>query len=161
MSQTIRYQTASSAPFAVWKSSTDGISGSVSHAYEATKFLDAVQLGEALEAEHTDFDAFMAELEADPANAAHFQKADDWIAETFYGGDVESMRRLRERKGISQSVLAVRIGTSQPQIARIESGKFDPQLSTILKLTKALDVDANAVCAALGGIIVDKMWRAK
>ena len=157
MSQTIRYQTASSAPFAVWKSITDGISGSVSLSYEATKILDAEQVGDALEAEHTDFDVFMAEL----ANAEHFQKADDWIAETFYGGDAETMRRLRQRKEISQSVLAVMIGTSQPQIARIESGKSDPQLSTILKLTKALDVDANTICAALGGIIVDKIWRAK
>ncbi|WP_287026545.1 helix-turn-helix transcriptional regulator [Herbaspirillum sp.] len=161
MSPTILYQTASSAPSAVWKTSTDGISGSISHAYAATRFLDGAQIIEALEAEHTDFDAFMAELEADPANAEHFQKADNWIAETFYGGDAESMRRLRERKGISQSVLAGMVGTSQPQIARIESGKSDPQLSTILKLTKALDVDANAVCAALGGIIVDKIWSAK
>lgn len=160
MSLTIQYQTASSAPFAVWKSGSNGVTGSASHAYATAQILDGAQIAEALAAEHVDFDEFMAELEADPANVEFFQKADDWIAETFYEGNAETMRNLRERKGMSQAVLAGMVGTSQPQIARIESGRADPQLSTILKLTKALDVDANTVCAALGAAIVKKIWSA-
>lgn len=41
--------------------------------------------------------------------------------------------------------LAERLQTSQPQVAKIESGKVDPQYSTLVKLGAALDLDPNAL----------------
>lgn len=40
---------------------------------------------------------------------------------------------------MSQSQLAKKIGTSQPNIARLESGRCNARLSTIVDLSKALD----------------------
>ena len=41
------------------------------------------------------------------------------------------VRRLREAKGINQTVLADRIGTNQETISRIENGKQEPKLRFI------------------------------
>jgi len=46
------------------------------------------------------------------------------------------VRRLaeeRERRGLTQAVVAQRMGTSQPYIARLERAANDPRLSTLLK----------------------------
>ena len=57
----------------------------------------------------------------------------------------------RHEKGLTQQELANRSGIKQPVIARIETQKSDPQLSTMLKILKTLgyklaivpDVDSN------------------
>jgi transcriptional regulator with XRE-family HTH domain len=46
------------------------------------------------------------------------------------------IRTAREAQGLSQAALARRLGTSQPAIARLESGRSNP---TILTLRRALD----------------------
>jgi transcriptional regulator with XRE-family HTH domain len=64
---------------------------------------------------------------------------------------------LRELSGLSQTRIARRAGTSQPAIARLESGRQIPTVSTLLKLTTACgmhlvlgladpDLDATDVC---------------
>lgn len=47
---------------------------------------------------------------------------------------------LRERRGLSQRVLAKLSGVTHVTIARIESGVYDPRLSTLRRLAKALKV---------------------
>jgi transcriptional regulator with XRE-family HTH domain len=47
------------------------------------------------------------------------------------------VRQLRERAGLSQQELAVRSGTSQPAIARLESGRSVPSLATLQRLAAA------------------------
>lgn len=149
-------------PFVIWKRTINEVhSASAPHTYDTTPFAGIEHRAHSLSRKHLDFDAFMDELEADPLNNDSIESADNWIAKTFYDGNIESMRSLRQKKQISQAVLARIVGTSQPQIARIESGRSDPQLSTILKLTEALSVDANVMCAALGQTIVKKVWRSK
>lgn len=49
--------------------------------------------------------------------------------------------KARLNKGLSQSKLAARLGMRQPAIARIESGRGNPSLRTLLAVSKALDVD--------------------
>lgn len=47
------------------------------------------------------------------------------------------------------------INTSQPQIAKIESGKVDVQMSTVIKLSKAFEMkvgDMSEILAASGGV---------
>ncbi len=53
--------------------------------------------------------------------------------------EIEELRRRRKRLGISQKKLAELVGVSQPLIARIESGSFDPKLSLIKKISRVLD----------------------
>lgn len=48
---------------------------------------------------------------------------------------------LRLKKKVSQSELAARTGLKQSYISRIEGGKANPSLNTILKITKALEAD--------------------
>lgn len=103
----------------------------------------------ALSQKHNSFDAFMAELESDPANAQALEEAGTWIADTFYCEEGETLRTARLRKGLSQKQLADALETSQSQIAKIESGRNDLQYPTMLKLMKALDLDANRLFAMI------------
>lgn len=50
------------------------------------------------------------------------------------------LKELREAAGLSQAVLAKRIGTKPPGIARLESGKFAPRLGVLRKVATALGV---------------------
>lgn len=53
---------------------------------------------------------------------------------------VDALIRLRERRGLTQSGLARRIGVSQPFIAKLESGQtHNFGLETLVKLAVALD----------------------
>jgi transcriptional regulator with XRE-family HTH domain len=51
-----------------------------------------------------------------------------------------ALRRIRKAKGMSQAVLADRAGLSREYINKIEAGRYDPPLSTITALAKALSV---------------------
>jgi transcriptional regulator with XRE-family HTH domain len=53
----------------------------------------------------------------------------------------KKVKEIREAKGLSQLELARRIKTTQSAIARLEAGTFDPRLSTLQKIAKALKVD--------------------
>jgi DNA-binding XRE family transcriptional regulator len=48
--------------------------------------------------------------------------------------------RLREQRGMTQEELAAKAGISLPYLARLETAKQDPTLSTLEKLAKALGV---------------------
>jgi transcriptional regulator with XRE-family HTH domain len=48
---------------------------------------------------------------------------------------------LRRRRGLSQTVVAARMGTSQSALARLESGQSDARLSTVSRYVAALDAD--------------------
>lgn len=98
-----------------------------------------------LSQQHNDFDALMAELEGNPANSAELVAAGAWVADTFYAEEGDTLRTVRLRKGLSQVQLAEMLQTSQPQVAKIESGKVDLQYSTLVKLGAALGLDANAL----------------
>ena len=53
---------------------------------------------------------------------------------------VDALIRLRERRGLTQTQLARRIGVSQPFIAKLESGEtHNFSLETLVKLAVALD----------------------
>ena len=55
---------------------------------------------------------------------------------------------MRLALGLSQAQLAGKVGTSQPQIARIETGSHDPTYDTFDRLAQALGVDIAAVVTA-------------
>jgi transcriptional regulator with XRE-family HTH domain len=51
----------------------------------------------------------------------------------------QEMVKARLRAGLSQDQLARRMGTSQPAIARMESGRSSPSFATLCKLAGATD----------------------
>jgi len=47
----------------------------------------------------------------------------------------------RAKQELSQSGLAVRLGMSQPQVARLEAAEHNPSFETLLKLAGVLDIE--------------------
>jgi transcriptional regulator with XRE-family HTH domain len=50
------------------------------------------------------------------------------------------VKEWRERRGLTQEKLAQRAGISRPYLARLETARQDPKLSTLEKIAKALRV---------------------
>ena len=76
-------------------------------------------------------DEFKARLLADPEVRAEY----DALAPEF---EISAeLVKARQRAGLSQSELAVRMGTSQSTIARLESGQTLPSTKTLLRFAKA------------------------
>ncbi len=50
------------------------------------------------------------------------------------------LKRVRETKGLSQTTLARRAKLSREHIVRLEGGRYDPTVTTLTKLAKALGV---------------------
>ncbi|MGV1048561.1 MAG: helix-turn-helix domain-containing protein [Solirubrobacterales bacterium] len=51
-----------------------------------------------------------------------------------------NLRAARKKLGLTQEQVADRSGVQAGEISRIESGKRDPQVSTVRKLAKALEI---------------------
>lgn len=52
----------------------------------------------------------------------------------------ENLRAARTKRELTQEQLSERTGVQAGEISRIETGKRDPQVSTVLKLAKGLGV---------------------
>ncbi len=50
------------------------------------------------------------------------------------------LKRIRERKGLSQRALAAKAKMSVTYLCNVENGKADPSLSTLRRLAQALRV---------------------
>lgn len=57
------------------------------------------------------------------------------------------LKQLRAEREITQAVLARRAGVTLSYIGRLETGRHDPQLSTLTKLAKALKVRVGELVA--------------
>lgn len=57
------------------------------------------------------------------------------------------LKQLRAERGVTQAVLARRAGVTLSYIGRLETGRHDPQLSTLTKLAKALKVRVGELVA--------------
>jgi transcriptional regulator with XRE-family HTH domain len=51
-----------------------------------------------------------------------------------------TVRTLRQARGLTQAQLADKSGVTREYIARLEAGRYDPSLSVIEKVAKALKV---------------------
>jgi DNA-binding XRE family transcriptional regulator len=94
-------------------------------------------------------DSIVSDLERDPKWREELKHARAWVADTVLAGKPRTLRMLRLQRGMSQAQLAEAIGTQQPHIARIESGRADLRLDTCRRLAAALGVDLNALDQAL------------
>ncbi len=86
-------------------------------------------------------DKLVAKYESDPKRRAALQKARAQIAESLDPNQPKTLRTYRLERGYSQAALAADISTTQAQIARIESGKQDVQIGTLLRFAEALKLD--------------------
>ncbi|MCK6527301.1 helix-turn-helix transcriptional regulator [Myxococcota bacterium] len=78
-------------------------------------------------------DEFIAEQKArSPEFAAAFD------AELARRRVARTIRAAREQAGVSQAELAERVGTNQPSIARVESGKVTPKIDFLDRIARAL-----------------------
>lgn len=96
-------------------------------------------------AKHTSISRLAAEWEQDPKGRAALEEGRQWVADTFYGEDGDTVRALRLRKGWSQTRLAEELATSQSHVARIERGTENLTIETCRKLSRALGVDLNTL----------------
>jgi ribosome-binding protein aMBF1 (putative translation factor) len=84
--------------------------------------------------ERDDLDDFIAEAGADPVFAAALEQARQRRM---------ILRELAERRkaaGLSRSVVAGRMGTSEAAVARLESGATDPRWSSVERFAAAIGV---------------------
>lgn len=59
------------------------------------------------------------------------------------------LRRLRKEAGLSQEQLALEAGLQRNYISMMELGNYQPTLTTIFKLSKALNIKASKIIEAL------------
>ena len=64
-----------------------------------------------------------------------------------------ALRAARRRKGLSQRALGERVGWPQSHISKIENGGADLQLSSLIELARALDLDIQIVPRAAAPLV--------
>lgn len=63
---------------------------------------------------------------------------------------IDRLSDLRRHRGLSQTEVAARMGTSQSALARLESGQADVRMSTLARYAAALDADIGFAVRDLG-----------
>ncbi len=81
------------------------------------------------------------QLKAELMKRPGFKKAYGDLEFEFRLIDAIITRRLKG--GVTQGELAKKVGTKQSAIARFESGRYNPSLAFINKLSRALDLRLN------------------
>ena len=56
-----------------------------------------------------------------------------------------NLKRFRQEKSISQDELASILGVSRQTINSIETGKFDPSLKLVIKITRFFNTDLESI----------------
>ena len=56
-----------------------------------------------------------------------------------------NLKRYRQEKSISQDELAASLGVSRQTINSIETGKFDPSLKLVIKITRFFNADLESI----------------
>lgn len=67
----------------------------------------------------------------------------------------KQLQRVRTSRGLTQEQLAVNVGLSRTFLTRLELGQYDPTLSTLVRLAKALRV---SVTDLLGESMSASVW---
>jgi transcriptional regulator with XRE-family HTH domain len=54
---------------------------------------------------------------------------------------IQILKTARKKKGLSQRALSTKIGVPQSHLSKIESGRVDIQLSSLIQLARILDLE--------------------
>jgi DNA-binding XRE family transcriptional regulator len=92
-------------------------------------------------AHSTPLNTLIQEYETDPEFSEALQKARRTLAPKLRVMAPNTLREIRLERGLSQTAVAAQIGSTQAQIARVESGKQDVQVGTLIRLAQALSID--------------------
>ncbi len=57
----------------------------------------------------------------------------------------ENVQKIREKHGMTLSVLSEKCGVAKNMLSQIESGQVNPTIATVWKIAQGLDVDINAL----------------
>lgn len=102
-----------------------------------------------LPAGYTEIDDLITKHEGDTRKAKALARARQRLAKRLETSARLTLSTLRLRRGLSQSVLAERIGNSQPSYSKIEAGRVDVLHSTFEKLIVVLEVSRDELAEAL------------
>lgn len=80
-----------------------------------------------------DFEVWEKQALKNPKFKAEYEKLQPEFAM------IRAMIEARIKKGVTQKVLAQRIGTKQSVISRLESGRANPSVAFLMKLAEALN----------------------
>jgi len=72
---------------------------------------------------------------------------------------VRALTERRRAMGISQTMVAARMGTSQSALARLEAGGSDPRLSTLERYARALGDEVDVILSGRGAGLEDAPRR--
>jgi predicted transcriptional regulator len=72
---------------------------------------------------------------------------------------VRALTERRRAMGISQTLIAARMGTSQSALARLEAGGSDPRLSTLERYALALGDEVDVILSKRGSGLEDAHRR--
>lgn len=84
--------------------------------------------------QHQDFNVWLNQKLQDPKFRREYEKVQTEFA------PVRAIIQARMKRGITQSHIAKKMGTTQSAIARVESGSANPSLKFMQKLADALDL---------------------
>ncbi len=82
---------------------------------------------------HLDFEDFLKESLKDPKIKAEYDKLQPEFAV------IRAVIEARMKKGMTQKLLAGKIGTTQSVISRLESGRGNPSLAFLQRLAQAFN----------------------
>jgi transcriptional regulator with XRE-family HTH domain len=63
-----------------------------------------------------------------------------------------NMRRLRGTRGYSQEAFALLADIHRTEVTKLESGKRDPKLGTVVKVARGLEVPLTELLEGVGGL---------
>lgn len=81
------------------------------------------------------------------------------LCEAICLGVVRALRDERQRQGISMEVLAEKAGLSKGMVSLVERDLRNPTLNTIVRLSRALDMDLGRVLKSSAQAVTPKMPR--
>ena len=75
---------------------------------------------------------------------------EDLVIVEFRAALAVALQQARKRKGLTQEAAAVRIGTSQAQVSKMEAGQSSITIDRLIKALAALGVSRPTILKALG-----------
>lgn len=98
---------------------------------------------------YKEIDTLIKEREKNSTRAEALSKARVRLAATLNSNEEVNLSVLRLRAGLSQHLLAEKIGNSQPSYSKIEAGRTEIMFSTFEKLVEVLGVSRDELSFAI------------
>ncbi|WP_161539949.1 helix-turn-helix transcriptional regulator [Glaciimonas sp. PCH181] len=95
-----------------------------------------------------EIDDLVAMFEQAPGGKEEMSSARQWLSSSLDECDQGTLKSLRLKAGLSQSILAQKIGLQQPNICAFETGKRKPEYKTAQKLAQSLNVTVDGIYKA-------------